>query len=171
MPGLTIPSTPYLHLVAGLLYLGGMLFIGGLLIPAARRLREGRSTLLIIAHLIKIVHPISLALLGLLIMTGASMLTDLKIALGGRYFSHLFATLGPKLLVVFVLALLNTYQFFGPGLCLTRSIAQEAEEQTAVTEEQVTAMLLMVGRLQRCAWTGFALGAVAAYLGVAIGHG
>ncbi|MGH7410588.1 MAG: hypothetical protein ACREJ6_05945, partial [Candidatus Methylomirabilis sp.] len=106
---------PYLHLVAGLLYLGGMIFIGGLLIPAARRLGEARRVIQAIGHLVKIVHPTSLAALGLLIMTGAVMLTDLKVALGSRYFSELFATLGSKLLVVFVLALLNSYQFFGLG--------------------------------------------------------
>ena len=164
-------SVAYLHLMAAVLYLGGMAFVGGLLIPVARRLRGGRKTVEAIGHLVKIVHPVSLAALGLLIMTGAIMLTDLKIALGGRYFSQLFATLGPKLLVVFVLALLNSYQFFGLGLRLTRSIAQEAEGQTAVTEEQVAAMLPTVGRLQRCAWTSIALGAAAVYLGLAMGHG
>ncbi len=161
---------PYLHLVAGLFYLGGMIFIAGLLIPAARRLRDARRIVQAIGHLVKIVHPTSLAALGLLIMTGAVMLTDLKVALGSRYFSELFAILGSKLLAVFVLALLNSYQFFGLGLGLARSVAQEAEGHEAVSEEQTAAMLTKIGRLQRCAWVGAALGGVAIYLGLAMGH-
>lgn len=161
---------PFLHLVAGLLYLGGMIFIGGLLIPAARRLGEVRRVIQAIGHLVQIVHPTSLAALGLLIMTGAVMLTDLKVALGSRYFSELFATLGSKLLVVFVLALLNSYQFFGLGLRLTRSVAQGPEGHEAISEGQMAVLLTKVDRLQRCAWAGAALGGAAVYLGLALGH-
>lgn len=162
---------PYLHLLAALLYLGGMIFEGGLLVPMARRLRGAQKTVATIGHLVKILHPVSLASLGLMIMTGAAMLTDLKVALGGRYFTQLFAFLGPKLLVVFLLALLNSYQFFALGLRLTRSVAQEVEGQVAVTDEEMATMIPTVDRLQRCAWAGAALGGAAVYLGLAMGHG
>ena len=162
---------PYLHLVVAFLYLSGMVFVGGFVIPAARRYQEARQTLQSIARVITVVHPISLAALGLLIITGAAMLTDLKAALGGRYFSHLFSTLGPKLLVVFILALLNSYQFFGLGLRLTRSMVDGAERQEGMTDGQVAAALVQVNRLQRCAWISAALGGAALYLGLAMGRG
>ena len=162
---------PYLHLVVAFLYLSGMVFVGGFLIPAARRYQEARQALQSIARVITVVHPISLASLGVLIITGAAMLTDLKAALGGRYFSQLFSTLGPKLLVVFVLALLNSYQFFGVGLRLTRSLAGGVAEQEVITDDQMAAGLMLVRRLQRCAWIGAALGGVALYLGLAMGRG
>jgi uncharacterized membrane protein len=168
---INMPPLPYLHLVLAFLYLSGMVFVGGFLIPAARRFPGARQTLQSIARVITVVHPISLASLGVLIITGAAMLTDLKAALGSRYFIHLFSTLGPKLLVVFILALLNSYQFFGLGLRLTRSMGEDARGQVVVEDDRIAAGLLLVGRLQRCAWIGAALGGAALYLGLAMGRG
>jgi uncharacterized membrane protein len=161
----------YLHVVLAALYLGGMLFIGAFLIPAARRLREMRRAHESIAQVVRVVHPISLASLGLLILTGAAMLTDLKAALGGRYFGQLFSTLGPKLLLVFILALVNSYQFFGLGLRLTRSMAEAGHGHGAMEGDQAAARRVLVGRLQRCAWVGASLGGAALYLGLAMGRG
>ena len=158
----------YLHLVSALIYVGGMVFTGGLLISSARRLRDVESTLQAISQVIKIVHPVLLGALGLLIMTGAAMLTNLKATLGSRYFSQLFGTLGPKLLVVFILALLNTYQFFRLGLPLTRSLTEAAEGPVAISQERMAAMLTLVGRLQACAWTAAVLGGAAGALGLAL---
>ena len=162
---------PYLHLVVAFLYLSGMVFVGGFLIPAARRYQDARQTLQSTAQVIKVVHPISLGALGLLIITGAAMLTDLKAALGGRYFSQLFSTLGPKLLVVFILALLNSYQFFGLGLRLTKSMVEAAGGQEVIVDDRIAAKLMLVGRLERCAWIGAVLGGAALYLGLAMGRG
>jgi len=166
-----MPPLPYLHLVVAFLYLSGMVFVGGFLIPTARRFPGARQTLQTISRVITVVHPISLASLGVLIITGAAMLTDLKAALGSRYFIHLFSTLGPKLLVVFILALLNSYQFFGVGLRLTRSMVEDARGQGVVEDDRIAAGLMLVGRLQRCAWIGAALGGAALYLGLAMGRG
>ena len=160
----------YLHLASALIYFGGMVFTGGLLIPSARRLPEPRMTLQTIGQVIKIVHPVLLASLGFLIMTGAAMLTNLKAALGNLYFSRLFATLGPKLLVVFILALLNSYQFFRLGLPLTRSMA-EGEEGARIADARAAEMLVLVSRLQGCAWAAAALGGAAVALGLALRHG
>jgi len=162
---------PYLHVVSALIYLGGMVFIAGLLVPSARRLGEAGRTLQTIGQAVKIVHPVLLASLGLLIVTGAAMLTNLKAALGSRYFSQLFAALGPKLLVVFILALLSSYQFFRLGLLLTRSMAEEAEGPLRMPPDRMAALLRLVGRLQGCAWTAAALGGVVAALGLVLRHG
>jgi len=162
---------PYLHLVLALLYLGGMVFIGGVLIPSARGLRDGGKSLQATSQMVKVVHPVLLGSLGLLILTGAAMLTTLKAALGGRYFSQLFATLGPKLLVVFMLALLNSYQFFGLGLPLSRSIPKVTDEPMRMPQERMTALLTLMGRLQGCAWAAAALGGVAGVLGLALRRG
>jgi uncharacterized membrane protein len=166
----SMSPVPYLHVVLAVLYMGGMLFIGAFLIPAARRFREARRTLESIAQVVRVVHPISLASLGLLILSGAAMLTDLKAALGDRYFGQLFSTLGPKLLLVFILALLNSYQFFGLGLRLTRSAAEVGHGHGAMADDQAAARFILVGRLQRCAWIGASIGGAALYLGVAMGR-
>jgi uncharacterized membrane protein len=156
----------YLHLLAVVLYLGSLAFVGGLLIPAARRLAEPQQTLQVVGQVVRVVHPVALGLLGAAILAGAAMLTDLKAALRERYFIDVFAALGPKLLAVFLLALLNSYQFFGVGLRLTRAVSQVLEEQASMSDEQVAVMVSVVGRLQWCAWLGFILGSVALYLGL-----
>jgi uncharacterized membrane protein len=168
---LSMPGLAYLHVVSALIFLGGMVFIAGLLVPSARRLGEAGRTLQTIGQVVKIVHPVLLASLGILIVTGAAMLTDLKAALGSRYFSQLFAALGSKLLVVFILALLSSYQFFRLGLPLTRSMAEESGAPARVPPDRMAALLRSTGRLQGYAWTSAALGGVAAALGVALRHG
>ncbi len=166
-----MPGLPYLHLLSALIYLGGMVFIGGFLVPSARRLGEAGRTLEAIGQVLKIVHPILLGSLGLLIITGAAMLTSLKAALGSRYFSQLITTLGPKLFVVFILTLLSSYQFFRLGLPLSRSTGEEAQAPLKMPREGMSALLKLVGRLQGCAWTAAALGGVAGALGLALRHG
>jgi hypothetical protein len=99
------------------------------------------------------------------------MLTDLKVALGERYFTELFATLGPKLLVVFVAALLNSYQFFGVGLRLTRAVAGADGDRLSAGGERIPAVLAPAARLQSCAWGGAILGGLAIYLGLVMRGG
>jgi hypothetical protein len=161
----------YVHLLAAVLYLGAMLFVGALLAPVARRLREEPGAGEALAHVVAVAHPVALGALGLLIIGGAAMLTDLKVALGQRYFTELFATLAPKLLVVFIAALLNSYQFFGVGLRLTRAAAGADGDRPPADSERPAAVLAAAARLQSCAWGGAILGGLAIYLGLVMRGG
>lgn len=109
-----------LHLFSGILYLASLLAMGGLAIPLFGR-RAPEECMARVAGLLRFYHPFLLFLLGLLLMTGAFLLTDLKIALGVDFFTITFKALGLKLLLVFFLILYSTHQFFGVGLKLTRA--------------------------------------------------
>ena len=156
--------TRFLHLVASMVYLGGSWFLGAALIPGlaattpAERIR-------IVAAVIRWYHPTSLAALGVLVMTGAFTLTSAKAALGAQYFPELFTILGPKLLLAFVLVMLSSYQFFGLGLRLVRSLP---EDGAAVPAEVQAWQLRVVSRIQGCALVGAALAAVLSGLGMAL---
>jgi hypothetical protein len=50
-------------------------------------------------------------------------------------------------------------------------MVQDAGGQEVVEGDRIAAGLMLVGRLQRCAWIGAALGGAALYLGLAMGRG
>jgi uncharacterized membrane protein len=156
--------TQFAHLLAAMVYLGGSWFLGAALIPGlstmppAQRIRT-------VAAVIRWYHPTSLAALGVLVMTGAFTLTSAKATLGAQYFPKLFTVLGPKLLLAFVLVLLSSYQFFGLGLRLVRSLPEDGAD---VPAEVQAWQLRVVSRIQACALAGTALAAALSVLGMAL---
>lgn len=163
MPGMEW-LTRFAHLLASMVYLGGSWFLGAALIPglssAAPEVR-----IRTVAAVIRWYHPTSLAALGVLVMTGAFALTSAKAALGPQYFSTLFTLLGPKLLLAFVLVMLSSYQFFGLGLRLVRSLPQDGG---AVPPEVQAWQLRVIARIQVCALAGAVLAAALSGLGMAL---
>jgi uncharacterized membrane protein len=156
--------TRFAHLLASMVYLGGAWFLGAALIPGlAAAAPEHRIRT--VAAVIRWHHPTSLAALGVLVLTGAFTLTSAKAGLGAQYFPKLFTVLGPKLLLAFVLVMLSSYQFFGLGLRLTRSLP---EDGGTVSAEVQAWQLRIVDRIQVCALTGAALASVLSGLGMAL---
>ncbi len=162
------------HVTAAGLALGGMAFFGGIFIPRVRRAAAGgpeSGTRLIVAGM-RAFHPFYLACVGVLIVSGGFYLTRLKVGLGAEYFPQLLAVLGTKLLLVFVLAMLASYQCFGVGLPLERSLLPpEADRASAVRDpDLVRRQAAMVARLQRCALANVALLVAIMYLGLSMGR-
>ncbi len=147
-----------------MVYLGGSWFLGAALIPGLRTAAP-EQRIWTVASVIRWYHPSSLAALGVLVMTGAFALTPAKAALGPRYFPALFSLLGPKLLLAFVLVMLSSYQFFGLGLRLVRSLPQEGG---SVSPEVQAWQLKVVTRIQACALTGVGLAVALSGLGLAL---
>jgi uncharacterized membrane protein len=155
------------HLLAAALYLGGTLMLGAAVLPAFRGEGDpGRRASL--ARILRIAHPVSLAALGILVLTGAGQVTVLKGASGGDFAARWFGLLGLKLLVVFILVLAAAYEFFGLGLRLTRAAAREAEGEAGL-DPRVHARL--VARLHAAALTNGVLGSVASVLGLLLARG
>ncbi len=162
------------HVTTAGLALGGMAFFGAIFIPRLRRAAagtpEGRARLIVAG--MRAFHPFFLACVGVLIVSGGFYLTRLKVGLGAEYFPRLLKVLGIKLLLVFVLALLASYQCFGVGIPLERSLLPAEGEgaagapDPALTRRQAT----LVGRLQACALANAALLIVIIYLGLSMGR-
>lgn len=156
-----------LHLLAAALYLGGTLMLGVAVLPAFRGEGDAgrRATL---ARILRVAHPVSLAALGVLVLTGAGQVTALKGASGAEFAARWFGLLGPKLLIVFILVLAAAYEYFGLGLRLTRAAAREAVGDAGL-DPRVHARL--VARLQAAALTNGVLGGVASVLGLLLARG
>ncbi len=154
----------YLHLLATVVYLGGLVTVGGILLPVMGKVSDRRQGREMVIRVIRIFHPVSLLCLGVLVITGASSLTGFKVRWGLRYFVDLYSILGPKLLLVFVLILVSTYQFFGVGLRLSRMWEGEGEGRPADP--------MRVGRLFRhltiCVWVNVLLTVAVVYLGLVL---
>lgn len=157
----------FLHTVAVAVYLGGTVFLGTVLIPVVRRRGLDGEGLRILVGAIRIFHPVSLASLGLLVLTGAVALTPLKETLGPEYFPRLFGVLALKLFLVFVLVLVSCYQFFALGPRLFRILS--GEEEKPAGDVSVEGMHL-VRRLQRWIFVALTLGVAIVYLGLRMGR-
>ena len=157
----------YLHTVAVVIYLGGSVFLGAVLIPALRRRGLDTEGLNILAGVIRIFHPLSLASLGLAVLTGAITLTPFKETLGPEYVPRLFGILALKLLLVFVLVLVSCFAFFALGPRLLRALPGPDEKLDA---DSAGKGLQLVHGLQRVHLAAATLGAVIVYLGLRMSH-
>ncbi len=144
-------------------YLGGTILLGAVVIPVLRRCDMDAAGRQLLVGVIRVFHPLSLAALGVMVLTGALALTSRKEMLGPTYMAHLFDILALKLFLVFVLLMVSSYQFFAIGLKLLRSLPSEGEDARVLSSEEWNRL---VGRLQGCSLVGVALGAVIVYLGL-----
>lgn len=153
----------FLHTVGVAVYLGGTIFLGAVLIPVLRRRGLDAEGLRVLGGVIRIFHPLSLGSLGLVVVTGALALTPLKEALGPEFVTRLFGVLALKLLLVFALVLMSSYQFFSLGLRFVRALPAEGEKPG---EDAFAKGIQLVKRLQRWNLGAAALGTVIVYLGL-----
>jgi len=155
----------FLHTMAVVVYLGGTAFLGAVLIPVIRRRGLDEEGLRLVAGVIRIFHPVSLASLGVLVLTGAVSLTSLKEMLGAEYVTRLFGVVALKLLLVFVLIMISSYQFFALGPKLLRGLSLEgggAGPESSATQGE------LLQRLQRWSLAATIVGAVIVYLGLSM---
>lgn len=157
----------FLHTVAVVVFLGGTLFLATVLIPVLRWRGLDAEGLHILAGVIRVFHPVSLASLGLAVLTGAIALTPIKETLGPEYASRLFAILALKLLLVFVLILVSCFAFFALGPRLLRAVPGSNGKRDG---EDMAKGVLLVQRLQRWHLAAATLGGIILYLGLRMGH-
>jgi uncharacterized membrane protein len=157
----------FLHIMAVAVYLGGTIFLGGVLIPVLRRRGLDADGVHLLAGVLRVFHPVSLGSLGALVITGAVALTPLKESLGPEYMPRLFGVLALKLLLVFVLILVSSYQFFALGPRLFRVLPTEGEKLEGGSSTQA---MQLVQRLRRWNLVAAALGVAIVYLGLRMGR-
>lgn len=135
----------FLHFLALALYLGFVVALWIILLPAHSMEREHRADLLV--RSLRIYNPIQIAALGVLVLTGASQITDLKELYRESYAARFGGILGMKLLVSFIVIMLGTYQCLGVGHRFVR--LHESEPDTAVerlpaTTRKLTAATILI---------------------------
>ena len=147
------------HLLATGLYLGTTAGLALFAVPRARRATDGAAWRTTLARSLRIYDPLAIALLGVMVMTGAWSITELKQTLGTSYFADFGAHLVWKLGLAFLVVMSGTYIAFGLGHRLVR----EEEWGEDVDERKLRSM---TSRLAGAAW--FTVGLTVATIVVAM---
>jgi hypothetical protein len=135
----------WLHLVSTGLFLGSTAGIPLFTIPGARGAAGGPASRTRLARALRVYDPLAIALLGVMVMTGAWSVTAYKQSLGQEYFASFGAHLVWKLSAAFLTVMAGTYVTFGLGHRLVR-----AEDLGDPVDEARLAS--MMSRLSGAAW-------------------
>lgn len=100
----------WLHLVALAVYLGSLIGLWLMLLPALSVVKNNEGQVQLLARSLKLYNPLQTGALGLLVLSGALQLTELKAAYRELFIRELGGTLALKLTFSFVLIILSTYQ-------------------------------------------------------------
>ena len=112
--------TRLIHLLALAAYLGSTLAIALVFLPAAEDVTDPALQRRLLARGLRPYNVLSIGALGVLVISGASGLTDLKAMLGQNFGRLLWPLLG-KLTLTFVLINVATYLSFGLAHRLVRA--------------------------------------------------
>jgi uncharacterized membrane protein len=152
--------TRWVHVLAVAVYLGATVAIAAVLLPAAEAIDDPALQRRLLARALRPYNVLSVGALGVLVISGASGLTDLKAALGPD-FARLVWRLAGKLALTFVLINVATYLSFGLAHRLVRAelgaLPVEPEKQAG-----------MIRRMRWTAWIGVALAAWTTWVGIAL---
>jgi len=102
--------TSWLHLTALALYLGSVAGLWVILLPSLSAIRDHQGRLQLLAAGLKLYNPVQIGMLGLLVISGAFLVTDLKAAYREMFVRELGTALALKLALSFVLVVLSSYQ-------------------------------------------------------------
>jgi uncharacterized membrane protein len=147
----------WLHLCAMAAYVGAQFAVIYMLIPAAETApnEAARRSSLIAGF--KFYNPFTIAVLGVVVISGATRLTDLKASMKFDYFARIGSALELKLALAFVLIFIQTYITFGLAFRIGRQEEVAAHgDGEAFTVEQVNSMLR---RIRAMAWFTIVLAA------------
>lgn len=102
--------TSWVHLLAVTVYLGSVVGVGFILLPALRVIKSHEAQVNLLARGLKLYNPIQSGALGVLVISGAWQVTELKAIYRELFLKELGLRLGLKLTLSFVLVLLSVYQ-------------------------------------------------------------
>jgi uncharacterized membrane protein len=139
-----------IHVLAMGGFFGAQFAMLYMLLPVAERAPDeaGRRAILIAGF--RFYNPFTLALLGVLVITGAMRLTDLKAAMQTSYFARIGNILSLKLLLAFLMIFIQTYVTFGLAFRIGRQEEVAAHgDGPPFSVEQVNSML---SRIRAMTW-------------------
>jgi uncharacterized membrane protein len=150
--------THWIHLLAMGVYLGTTLAVALFFLPAAEAVDDPALQRRVLARGLRLYNVLSVGALGVLVISGASGLTDLKALLRADFGRLLWPLVG-KLSLAFVLINVATYLSFGLAHRLVRAelgqLPVEAEKQAG-----------MIRRMRAAAWLGVVLAAWTTWAGI-----
>ncbi|MGH7950000.1 MAG: hypothetical protein ACREQF_12295 [Candidatus Binataceae bacterium] len=130
------------HLCAMAAYFGAQFAVIYMLLPAAERAGDESARRAALITGFRFYNPFVLAALGLVLMTGAMMITDLKAGMQSDYFARIGRPLALKLLLAFLVIFLQTYITFGLAFRIGRQEEVAAHgDGEPFTNAQIDSML------------------------------
>ena len=150
--------TRWVHLLALAAYLGSTLGLVLMVLPSAAQIADPALQRRVLAKALRPYNVLSIGALGVLLMSGASSLTDLKASMRAD-FGRLLWPLTWKLSLSFLLINVATYLSFG----LAHRLVRAELGQLAVEPEK---QLGIVRRMRATAWVASALAAYTAWVGL-----
>ena len=154
--------TRWIHLLAVAVYLGATLAVALVFLPAAEAVEDPALQRRLLARGLKPYNVLSVGALGVLVISGASGLTDLKAMMGPEFGRLVWRLLG-KLTLSFVLINVATYFSFG----LAHRLGRAELGQLPVEPEKQAGM---IRRMRAAAWLGVALAAWTVWVGMGLGR-
>jgi uncharacterized membrane protein len=140
----------WLHLCAMASYVGAQFAVIYMLIPAAETAPNEAARRASLIAGFKFYNPFTIAVLGIIVITGAMRLTDLKASMKFDYFARIGAVLELKLALAFMLIFIQTYITFGLAFRIGRQEEVAAHgDGEAFTVAQIDSMLR---RIRSMAW-------------------
>ena len=155
----------WVHLLAFAVYTGATVALVAIGIPAIGAEDEPDRRARLAARILRVYDPLSIAALGVSIMTGAFSLTTYKAVLRGAFFDRLGAPLAWKLFFTFLLVNLAAYIAFGIGHRVVRAV--DAGEPPDATQLGVfvrrlrASALLALALIGVIVWVALSLSAAA----------
>lgn len=146
------------HIISLTLHIGLVAALWRVLLPALRREPGTEARTEFLVRVLRVYNPAQIALLGIVTLTGAFRITDLK-ALHGMAYSQVFGgALAVKLVLAFFVIMLGTWQCMG----IAHRFVRQSESPEGVSSEGVDRVLrkldhssvLMLAFLAATVWVG-----------------
>ena len=150
--------TRWAHLLGLAAYLGSTLGLALMVLPAAEQITDPALQRRTLAKALRPYNVLSIGALGVLLMTGASSLTDLKATMHAD-FGRLLWPLVWKLTLSFLLINVATYLSFGLA---HRRVRAELGQLPVEPERQAS----ILRRMRGTAWVAVALAAYTTWVGL-----
>jgi uncharacterized membrane protein len=107
--------TSWLHLLGLTVYLGALAGLGFVLFPVLSGIQDHESRVALLSRTLKLYNPVQIGALGVLVLTGAFQLTELKAVYRDLFLQQIGWSLALKLALSFFLIMISTYQAMGVG--------------------------------------------------------
>jgi uncharacterized membrane protein len=145
----------WLHELAMAAYFGAQFAMLYMLLPVAEQAGDEERRRAALVTGFKFYNPFTIAVLGVVVVTGAMKLTDVKAEMKFEYFSRIWPALSFKLLLAFLLIFIQTYITFGLAFRIGRQEEVAAHgDGPRFTVEQIDSMLR---RIRAMTWVTIVL--------------
>jgi uncharacterized membrane protein len=140
----------WVHILAMSAYFGAQFAVIYMLLPVAEQAGDESRRRAALITGFKFYNPFTIAMLGIVVITGAMRLTDVKAEMKFEYFSHIWAALSLKLGLAFLLIFVQTYITFGLAFRIGRQEEVAAHgDGEPFTVERLNSML---SRIRAMIW-------------------